>query len=127
MAPPQVSAPLTSKTHHDIYPAISPSGTLAGSAKGTTVVITGAGRGIGRAQAIAFAQAGARRVIIAARSAHELDEVEEEIKKGGEATEVVKVVTDVTDADSVKNLFEKAGNVNGSSLYPVLPSFYILK
>jgi NAD(P)-dependent dehydrogenase (short-subunit alcohol dehydrogenase family) len=128
MAPGQVPAPLTSKVHHDIYLAISPSGALAGSAKGITAVITGAGRGIGRAQAITFAQAEAKRVVIAARSAHELDEVEGEIKKGGEATEVVKVVTDVTDENSVKNLFEKAGDVNGSSPSPssALVYFYLL-
>jgi NAD(P)-dependent dehydrogenase (short-subunit alcohol dehydrogenase family) len=116
MAAPLFPAPFTSKVHQDIYPAISPSEALAGSAKGATVVITGAGRGIGRAQALVFAQAGAKRVVIAARSSHELDEVEGEIKKIGGVTEVVKVITDVTDEGSVKNLFEKAGDVNGSSL-----------
>jgi threonine dehydrogenase-like Zn-dependent dehydrogenase len=118
MPPPQVATPLTSKVHHDIYSTISPSGALAGSAKGITVVITGAGRGIGRAQAIVFAQAGAKRVVIAARSSHELDEVEGEIKKVARATEVVKVITDVADEGSVKNLFEKAGDVNGPYLSP---------
>jgi NAD(P)-dependent dehydrogenase (short-subunit alcohol dehydrogenase family) len=116
MAPPQIADPFTSKIHRDIYPAISPSDALPGSAKGLTVVITGAGRGIGRAQAMVFAQAAARRVVIAARSAHELDEVERVIKKVGGTTEVVKVVTDVTDEASVKSLFEKAGDVNGLSL-----------
>jgi NAD(P)-dependent dehydrogenase (short-subunit alcohol dehydrogenase family) len=118
MAPPQLAAPLTSKVHHDIYSSISPSEALAGSAKGITVVITGAGRGIGRAQAIAFAQAGAKCVVIAARSSHELDEVEGEIKRVAGATEVVKVITDVADEGSVRNLFEKAEDVNGSSLTP---------
>jgi NAD(P)-dependent dehydrogenase (short-subunit alcohol dehydrogenase family) len=116
MAPPKFAAPLISKVHHDIYPNISPSEALAGSTEGATVVITGAGRGIGRAQAIVFARAGAKRVVIAARSAHELDEVEGEIKKVAGATQVVKVITDVTDEGSVKNLFEKAEEVNGSSL-----------
>lgn len=38
----------TSTTHHDIYPYISPSGRLAGSMVGKTILITGGGRGVGK-------------------------------------------------------------------------------
>jgi NAD(P)-dependent dehydrogenase (short-subunit alcohol dehydrogenase family) len=114
MPAPKAAAPLTQTVHHDVYAAISPTGALAGSAKDLVVVITGAGRGIGRAQALAFAQAGARRVVIGARSAHELDEVEQAIAKLGGQTEVLKATVDVTDAASVDALFAQVPDVNGA-------------
>jgi NAD(P)-dependent dehydrogenase (short-subunit alcohol dehydrogenase family) len=100
--------------HRDIYDAISPYGSLSGSAKDQVIIVTGAGRGIGRAQAIAFAQAGAKQVVIVARSSHELDEVEQEIAKVSNHTNVMKVAVDVTDEESVKKLFEQAGDVTGT-------------
>jgi NAD(P)-dependent dehydrogenase (short-subunit alcohol dehydrogenase family) len=114
MPPPQTAAELTATLRHDVYPAISPTHALKGSADGLCVVITGAGRGIGRAQALAFAQAGAARVVIGARSAHELDEVEQAIHAIGGKTEVVKAVMDVTDEASVARAFAHAGDVNGA-------------
>jgi NAD(P)-dependent dehydrogenase (short-subunit alcohol dehydrogenase family) len=114
MPAPTPAVPLTTTLRHDVYSVISPAHTLAGSAAGLCVVITGAGRGIGRAQALAFAQAGAARVIIGARSAHELDEVEQAIHALGGKTEVVKAVLDVTDEESVARAFAHAGDVNGA-------------
>jgi FlaA1/EpsC-like NDP-sugar epimerase len=119
MPAPSLAAPLTATTRHDIYPAISPAHALAGSAEGLCVLVTGAGRGIGRAQAIAFAQAGAARVTLGARSAHELVEVAAEIEKLGGKTEVVQAVMDVTDEASVARAFAHAGDVNGTSVPPV--------
>jgi NAD(P)-dependent dehydrogenase (short-subunit alcohol dehydrogenase family) len=117
MAPPNVAGPLTTKVHHDIYPAISPDGALAGSAAGLNVLITGAGRGIGRAQAIIFAKAGASRVTIAARSEDELSEVEKAVNDLGTKCEVIRVRTDVTDEKSVQNLFNSAGDIHGICLF----------
>jgi NAD(P)-dependent dehydrogenase (short-subunit alcohol dehydrogenase family) len=119
MPEPKTAAPLTATVRHDMYPAISPAHALAGSAEGLCVFITGAGRGIGRAQAIAFAQAGAARVFIGARSEHELDEVEQAIHALGGKAEVVKVVLDVTDEESVSRAFAHAGDVNGARRQPL--------
>jgi NAD(P)-dependent dehydrogenase (short-subunit alcohol dehydrogenase family) len=113
MPPPQRAAPFAETLHHDIYSAISPDGTLANSVIGLTVVITGAGRGIGRAQALTFAKAGAKVVVLAARSIHELDEVEAAVGKAAPSTKVVKVTTDVSDEESVKRLFESVEEVHG--------------
>jgi NAD(P)-dependent dehydrogenase (short-subunit alcohol dehydrogenase family) len=116
MPAPGPPLPFTQTRRNDIYHDISPypSGALEGSAAGLTVVITGAGRGLGRSLAIVFAKAGAK-VVITSRSAHELDEVEATIQKDVEGATIVKVITDVTDEKSVEALFEKAQNVNGAS------------
>jgi NAD(P)-dependent dehydrogenase (short-subunit alcohol dehydrogenase family) len=61
-------------------------------------IITGGGRGIGRATAIALAEAGAD-VVIAARSRRAIDAVAEEIRaRGGQA---LAIPTDVSDPASV--------------------------
>ena len=66
------------------------------------VVITGAGRGIGRGLAIGFAEQGAR-VVCAARSQAQLDETVRAIRdSGGEAT---AVRCDVTRPRDVQNLY----------------------
>ena len=64
----------------------------------TTVVITGASAGVGRAVALRFAQAGANLALIA-RDAAALDEVKQQAEKLG-ATALV-VPADVADANAV--------------------------
>ena len=69
---------------------------------GRLAVVTGASRGIGRATAIACADAGAR-VILAARDREALDDVAQRIQQaGGEAT---AVPTDVSRSSDVERLF----------------------
>lgn len=64
-------------------------------------VVTGAGRGIGRAAALALAEAGAH-VVLAARSADQIEAVAEEIRgRGGRA---LAVPTDVTVESAVEEL-----------------------
>jgi NAD(P)-dependent dehydrogenase (short-subunit alcohol dehydrogenase family) len=67
---------------------------------GRTALVTGAGRGIGRACAAALAEAGAE-VWLAARTKDEIEQAAEEIRAGGAKARAI--VCDVTDSHAVRN------------------------
>lgn len=69
--------------------------------RGRTVVLTGASSGIGRATALAFADAGAC-LVLAARNRAALDDVAEQCRARG--AQALVVPTDVTQADQVRAL-----------------------
>lgn len=69
------------------------------------VLITGAGRGLGRQMALAFAEAGAD-LILAAKSAGEIEEVGGEITKIGR--EVITIPTDISRYSSVDAMVQQA-------------------
>jgi short-subunit dehydrogenase len=73
--------------------------------EGNVVVITGASTGIGRATALAFAERGARFVLVA-RQKEKLDELARACAKIG--SESITVSLDVNDAPAVRGLAEEA-------------------
>ncbi|MGI9105587.1 MAG: SDR family oxidoreductase [Pyrinomonadaceae bacterium] len=73
---------------------------------GQVVMIVGAGRGIGRASALLFAEGGAN-LILASRNEGELAELEFEIERQQHAA-VLSLPTDATDAASVARLADEA-------------------
>jgi len=90
------------ETRTDIYPAIEP-GNFVGALKDKVAFVTGAGRGIGRAIALALAQSGAH-VALLSRTKSELDEVGEIIKTKFSRKALV-FPADATDESAVAEAF----------------------
>jgi 7-alpha-hydroxysteroid dehydrogenase len=72
---------------------------------GKTAIVTGAGRGIGAASALALAEAGAD-VVLASRTAEQLEAVAEQVR--GVGRQAVVTPTDVVDNDAVAALAQTA-------------------
>ncbi len=91
-----------------------------------TIIITGAGRGIGRATARLFAKQGAQ-VVLFSRTSSQLEEVVADIKDEGRSA--LAVVGDVSSEDDVRRLFQQTmqhyervdGLVNCAGIVAVRP------
>lgn len=113
---------LTKSTHSDTYPFIDPL-KPSGTHKSHSVFITGASKGIGRRIAISFAQSGASKIVIGARSS--LDSLESDIldaasKAGHPAPQIVKIQLDILDKESVKRAAHEVGNALGEGGLDIL-------
>src|SRR3984893_5024171 len=75
------------------------------SLSGRTALVTGASRGMGRASAMALAQAGAQVLVHYGNSEKEADAVVAEIRKGGGRAE--KVGADLRQADGPHSLAKR--------------------
>ena len=77
--------------------------------KNKTAVVTGAGKGLGRACAIALAEAGANLIIIS-RTKKDLDEVSKKIKKL--KSKCRSYVCDITNYDEIKEIINNQSKID---------------
>ncbi|KAF2468405.1 NAD(P)-binding protein [Lindgomyces ingoldianus] len=92
--------------HHKSYPAISPTRPEL-SAAGKTVFISGGGRGLGTGIVAAFAQAGAKNIVIMGRNATSLQTVATTTETAWPSTKITIVTGDVScEVDVARAFYE---------------------
>ncbi|KIY04110.1 uncharacterized protein Z520_00802 [Fonsecaea multimorphosa CBS 102226] len=115
-SPPMKSfVSFTETWHNKPYPAILPSRPEI-SAAGKSVVITGGGTGIGKAAAIAFAQAGAKSVSIIGRRADRLQTAGAAIAEANSSTHVILQTGDVSNRTSIKAALDAIAAKTGGKI-----------
>ena len=95
----------TQTIHNDIYPSTDPTKSDLSQPR-KVVLITGSGRGIGRSVALRYAESGVACIILCARTASEVEEVEQSIKNINAHVKVCKFVTDITSEEAVVTMAE---------------------
>ena len=103
----------TKTYHHDVYPAIDAHRPQL-SASGKTVLVTGAGQGIGAAITNNFALAGAANLVILGRNSETLNAVKSKVESGKDSTSKVHVYqADITDESRINQVFADVVNKIG--------------
>lgn len=98
----------TSIHHHESYPAIDPTRPEL-SAAGKVILISGGGKGIGRAITSSFARAGAKEIIIIGRDRGALEACKAKVESSSKSR-VHIFVGDVRDEKATKEMFATVRN-----------------
>ena len=81
---------------------------MSGDLPGKTAIVTGAGRGIGRAMALGLARAGANVLITAARNRDEIDQVAVEASQSKLAGKIRPIVADAANDEDAQRVVKEA-------------------
>ncbi|KAF2028885.1 putative oxidoreductase ucpA, partial [Setomelanomma holmii] len=95
------------------YPTISPASNTALHQPDKVVLVTGAGRGIGRSIVLQYAHAGVACIILCARTGSELNEVESAIKEITPEVRILKYTIDATSEEGVANIAQEVEEKEG--------------
>jgi len=98
----------TKATHTAPYPAIDPRRPEL-SVQGKTIIITGAGTGIGQNIALEFAIAGSKKIHIIGRTQSTLDDTKALLAKEARDVPVTTHVADVTDEAAIEEIAKCVG------------------
>src|SRR5258708_7132272 len=77
---------------------------MSGTLSGKTAIVTGAGRGLGRAMALGLAHGGANVVLTAARNRREIDRVAEDAAKIPAAGAIRQLLADVASEEDCQRV-----------------------
>lgn len=105
---PPYPAPVT-EWHNDTYDAIRPTRAEL-TQRGKTIVITGAGQGIGREVAKAFVQAEAKDIHLIGRTKQTLQETKSLLQDASSQTNIFVHVADVVDEHAITDIAGKVGS-----------------
>ncbi|TGO61806.1 hypothetical protein BCON_0024g00060 [Botryotinia convoluta] len=96
----------TATWRNDVYPAIDATQPILNQ-NGRTIVITGAGSGIGRETALTFAKAGAKHLVLIGRNEANLLESQKRIPTNSATSSIF--ATSVSDEDGIKKVADTVG------------------
>ncbi|KAL3467876.1 hypothetical protein BJX64DRAFT_247632 [Aspergillus heterothallicus] len=96
---------ITKTYYRDVYPAIEPSKPEL-SQTGKVTIVTGAGKGIGRAIAQTHAKSGVKGLVLITQSAQSAEETKAIVEAEYPSVEVLALPTDILDEKAVARTFE---------------------
>ncbi|KAI0465507.1 hypothetical protein F4859DRAFT_528815 [Xylaria cf. heliscus] len=105
---------ITKSYYRDVYPAVDPTRPEL-SQTGKVTIVTGAGRGIGVGIALAHAKSGVRGLVLVGRSLDNVETVKRVIETGYPSVSVLAVTADVSEEESVNQLFNKVRETFGAA------------
>ncbi|KAE8397777.1 hypothetical protein BDV37DRAFT_48407 [Aspergillus pseudonomiae] len=110
---------ITKDYYRDVYPTIDPTRSDLSQA-GKVTIVTGAGKGIGRAIARAHAQAGVKGLVLITQSAQSAEETKAIVEAEFPAVEVLALPTDITDEKALEQTFVTIKEKFGTAVHTLV-------
>ncbi|KAL6229032.1 hypothetical protein BDW75DRAFT_250239 [Aspergillus navahoensis] len=105
---------ITKTYYRDVYPAIAPSQPALSQA-GKVTIVTGAGKGIGRAIARTHAQAGVKGLVLITQSPSSAEETKHILQAEFPSVQLLALPTDIANEAAVSRTFDTIKDVFGTA------------